>query len=244
MRRLCGRIVTKIAVRHAQELFPVVLLACFRDHPLIDEQVVHDPQAGRSLIADPTDLNRRRLTCKDQQAILRGVAGKVEKDVDLVRPDLGRQPFVAHAKRVVPVGGGGPKAICQTVFDDPIGITDRLMPFLAEVLQDADQKESHRMLPQIGRDKAQTKAISGIDHSLIVRQRPVQGCRVQAVVLDVGLGQGRGRDIRTIVKRVEQVTVRLGVAWLFCQRPAIARQRFVKAPLVSHALPRLFHASA
>ena len=208
-------------------------LASFGNHPLIGEQVVHDRQAGRSLIADPTDLNRRRLAGEDQQAVVSGVACKVEEDVDPVRPDLLRQPFVAHAGHIAPVGRGGLKAMSQAVFDDSVGVTDRLMLFLAEVLQDADQEIADRMPPQIGRNEAQAEA-DPENGSVFDRAShgTVQGCRVLAVVLGMGLGQCRRRDIRAIVKRVEQVAVRRGVVRLYCQRPAIAGDRFVQVPLV------------
>ena len=114
------RIVTEIAIRHSKYLFPIVPLASFWNHQAIREQVVHDRQAGRSLIADPTDLNRRRLAGEHQQPVVGRVACEVEQDVDPVRSDLVCEPFVAHADHIAPLGCSGLKAMSQGVFDNSV----------------------------------------------------------------------------------------------------------------------------
>ena len=45
------------------------------------------------------------------------VSCQVEKDVDAVGADLLRQPLVAHAEHVPPVGRGGLKTMRQVVLD-------------------------------------------------------------------------------------------------------------------------------
>ena len=100
------------------------------------------------------------------------VSGQVEKDVDPVRPDLLRQPLVAHAEHIAPLGRGGLKTMRQIVLDDSVGVTDRLMLFPVEVFQDADQEIADRVPPQIGRNEAQAEpamTITGVRHA--VRRR-------------------------------------------------------------------------
>ena len=56
----------------------------FRQGPRIGDQIIDGLDPGRVEIAQPTDLNRRWLPCKDRQPIFCGVSGKIYQDVDFV----------------------------------------------------------------------------------------------------------------------------------------------------------------
>ena len=117
------------------------------------------------------------------------VARQVEEDVDPVGADLLGQPLVAHADHVAPLGRGGLKTMGQVVLDDPVGVADRLMLFLAEVLQDADQEIADGVPAQIGRDEAQAQPAIAIADVLVLRQGAAQRRGVPALVLGMGFGQ-------------------------------------------------------
>ncbi len=247
-RRRGRRIVAQITVRHPQHPLPIVLLASFRNHVAIGKQVVHRRQPGRPFIADPGDLDRGRLAGEDQQPVVSRVSRQVEKDVDPVRPDLLRQPLVAHADHVAPLGRGGLKTMSQVVLDDPVGVTDRLRRSFAtaltpcpsrrergdgKVLQDADQEIADRVPPQIGRNEAQTEPAVTIANALACCAAAIaQRRRVPAIVLGMGLGQCCRRYARAILECKEQVAVGLGIVRLQFQCPAVAGDRFVQLPLV------------
>ena len=156
-RRCVRRVVAQVTVRHPQDPLPIVPLAAFRDDMTVGKQAVHRRQAGRSLVADPGDLDRRRLAGKYRQPVVGGVSRQVEKDVDAVLPDLLRQPLVARAHRVAPLGRGGLQAASHFVLEAAVGVADRLDLLLVEVLQDADQKIADGVFSQIGRNESQAE---------------------------------------------------------------------------------------
>ena len=84
-RRVGGRIVADVAVRHPQDALRVIRLGPGRDLPAVGQQVVHGLQPRGAHVAGPGDLDRGRLAGEDQEAIFPGVARQVEKDIDAAK---------------------------------------------------------------------------------------------------------------------------------------------------------------
>ena len=69
----------------------------------VRQVVIHAAQAGSAVIADPANLHGCRFTGKAQQAIVGGVIGQIEQDVDAVSADFFRQCGVAETRHRMPV---------------------------------------------------------------------------------------------------------------------------------------------
>ena len=69
-----------------------------------------------------------------------------------------------------------------------VGVTDRLLLFLAEAFQGADQEKADWVLPQIGRNEPDAGPSMRMADLPMAYKGRVEACRVLAVVLGMGLG--------------------------------------------------------
>ena len=82
--------------------------------PVVGEAVIHRREAGGSRVAKIGHLDRCGLARHHQQAVLAGVPGKVDQDVNAVDPDqlgnllIGFRPAQAHRVRKGLEPGGHP----------------------------------------------------------------------------------------------------------------------------------------
>jgi len=88
----------------------------------IAQEVIHCAQAGAARIADPAELHRRRFAGEGQQAVVAGMAGQVDQDVDAIGGDFFRQGGVAQADDGMPVCDMAAQTLADGVLDGVIGI--------------------------------------------------------------------------------------------------------------------------
>ncbi len=115
-----GRLKAQIAVGHPQDPLAVVRLGLWRDDVAVGQDVIHRRKPGGRTVADPGDLDRRRFAGEHEEAVVGGMAGKVEEHVDPVRADLLGQSRVACADHVSPERRGGLKPRHDVVLNDPV----------------------------------------------------------------------------------------------------------------------------
>mmetsp|Transcript_25955 Transcript_25955/g.45756 ORF Transcript_25955/g.45756 Transcript_25955/m.45756 type:complete len:230 (-) Transcript_25955:798-1487(-) len=78
------------ALRHVDKLLCCHPRSIFWICVLIRYPVVHAGETRRMRVADPSDANRGRLTRKNTQSVVAGVASQIHKDVNAIVPnDLG-----------------------------------------------------------------------------------------------------------------------------------------------------------
>ena len=122
--RLRRRVIADVAVRHPEDTLDVVVLAPGWDMKAVGDQVVHCPQAGRTDVADPGDLDWCRPPGEDQQPVVEGVAREVEEDIDPVAADTRGKRLVVEPGNVVPLVGRSRDSIGQRVAALPRAVAD------------------------------------------------------------------------------------------------------------------------
>ena len=91
----------------------------------IGEAVVDGGQAGGAGIAEQGDLDGGGFAGEDEQAVVGGVQGEVDEDVDLVVADLVGGLFVGEADDVAPVVGVGSESGGDGVGAGDLGVSRR-----------------------------------------------------------------------------------------------------------------------
>ena len=109
----------------------------------IAEPVIDRVQTGAAGVAGEGHLHGSRFASEDQQAIVGGVHGEVDEDVDLVLADLGGELLVAEADNVAPVLRAGAEALREGVGTGDLGIAEdfkiaRIMPGMERPHVEAD----------------------------------------------------------------------------------------------------------
>ena len=92
--------------------------------PGIGDQVVDLRHPGRREIPQPAHLHRRRLPGEERQAVVCGVAGEVDQDVDFVIADLPRQLLIRNPHHRAPDPAAGLDPFRQRVGQGMIAVGD------------------------------------------------------------------------------------------------------------------------
>ena len=70
----------------------------------IADAVINTAQSGGVYISKPRGLHRRRFTREHHQTILIGVAGQVNKNVNLILLNFPRRVMLRHVRNHAPIG--------------------------------------------------------------------------------------------------------------------------------------------
>ena len=93
-----------------------------RQGPRIGQQVVHRLHTCGGEIAQPADLDRRRLPGKDRQPVVRGMPSQVDQDVNPVRMNLPGQGLIGESGNLTPAAATGPQPHGQRVASGGLAV--------------------------------------------------------------------------------------------------------------------------
>ena len=95
----------------------------------IGEAVIDGGEAGGAAIAEIAELHRRRTPGERKHTIEAGVAGKIDKNINLIVADQRRHLIVVHTVRLVSIRRQILELGGHRVFLRRVGVTDRMEGF-------------------------------------------------------------------------------------------------------------------
>ena len=147
--------------RQAPDLLGEMGFLCLRQRPGVGDQVIHGGNPGGGKITQPTGLHRRRLPGKHGQAVVRGVSGQVDQDINALVVYPPGKRFVGQPQRRMPATTTSFDPLGQCVAAKMAGVGNEFQPtggVGCQRSQHAFCKVAHRMIAQIAGHQANTQA--------------------------------------------------------------------------------------
>lgn len=176
----------------------------------VGEAVVDRGESGGIGITDPRGLHRRGAAREDEEAVVGGVAGEIDQDVERVAADEIGGSVVIEVGEVAPVFGVGAETRGETVGRADVGVTENLEARAVVRGEDGFDEVGDGVVVEIGREVADAEAARAQGGRGERRRGGGEGRgvgRVPAAVLGEKFG---GREVGQRVEREEEIAVRAG----------------------------------
>ena len=170
-----GRREAEEGLGQAPQVLHILRLRTGRRGPGIGQHMVDLGHAGTGAIAQPGHLERRGPPREQRQAVVGGVAGEVDQDVDAVGVHARRRGRVVDAVDTMPGLATGADAPAQVIFCARIRIHDEFDPALrlrGQCRQHPLRKITDRVLAQVARHQAHAQGAAAAVGPGLVGARP------------------------------------------------------------------------
>lgn len=167
------------------------------------EVIVDGVQPGGTGIADPARLHGSGLACEQRQAVVGGVAGKVDENIDAIGNDQPRSGSIVERMDVPPHDEPITQTSADLILAGIVAVSVQVQLAALQMLQDRFEKGRHRMLAQIAGYEADTQhplRVSHIGMLRYARSPEALGTQTETTVLRHHIRHWR----RSVVKQAKQ----------------------------------------
>ncbi len=233
-----GRVAEKSVGQTDQGLSVILVRNPFWISNRVGEAVIHDRHSGGVRVSQPSELNRRRLPHKDQQAVLRGVSGHIHQDIDPILPNLGRDVVIPFSLDDMPVVGEFLDAFRHLIRLLQFGITEDLQLFLVVGLEERFKEIRTGVIPEIWGDITDPEPsiripVVRVGEDLVPERLAIE--RVPPEMLLKHLIQGPG----LILQGEQEIAKRLRVIRLDREHLSVAGDRLIHPALLAQRAPQV-----
>ncbi len=221
--RLVGPI-AEVGSRQAHQLFGREPVGFARRIGVgVGDAQIHCAQSGRIGIAEVGRLDRRRLHCHGEQAVARGMAGKVHEDVDPIVPDAVGELRVRKVLAIGPPAGQLAQPIGDRVLLPVVVVAIDVELGAIVAFQYRLEEPRHHVLAEIRRYVTDAKPA----RPRWIRRRRFVAPREQFAEALVLAEYGSRILVRAVIQLEQQITERRSAAGCQFQYSAVGRDGVV-----------------